>query len=121
MKLCIPVVSNEGFDSEICGHFGSAPWFMLYDQAHETVEAIVNIKAEHEHGQCRPMDLLADRGIGAVICKGMGRNAIDAIERKGMKVFMTSGLTVRHAIDEFMDGRLVKFDAGQSCRGPACH
>jgi predicted Fe-Mo cluster-binding NifX family protein len=121
MKLCIPTMTNQRMEAEICGHFGSAPWFAFYDQQTQTVEYLANHKAEHEHGQCRPMDLLAKRGLGAVLCKGMGKSAIATVERQGIKVFATSGATVREAIDEFMSGRLVKLDAETGCKGHACH
>lgn len=121
MKLCIPVAGDQGFNSEICGHFGSAPWFVVYDPKSQALETVANTKAEHEHGQCRPMDLLENRGIIAVICKGMGRNAVLAVEQQGIKVFTTSGTTVQGAIDEFISGRLVKLDARNGCQGHACH
>lgn len=121
MKLCIPTMTDQGMESEICGHFGSAPCFVLYDQELKTIESVTNLKAEHEHGQCRPMDLLGSRGIVAVLCQGMGRNAIEVVERQGIKVFATAGSTVREAIDEFMAGRLVKLNAETACRGHACH
>jgi predicted Fe-Mo cluster-binding NifX family protein len=121
MKLCIPTMTNQGLGAEICGHFGSAPRFALYDQQTQTVEYLANHKAEHEHGECRPMDLLAQRDLGAVLCKGMGKSAIATVERQGIKVFATSGATVREAIDEFMSGRLVKLDAETGCKGHACH
>jgi len=31
MKLCIPISEDRGLDSPICGHFGSAPAFLLVD------------------------------------------------------------------------------------------
>ena len=121
MKLCIPTMTDQGMGAEICGHFGSAPWFALYDQQTKTVEYLANHKVEHEHGQCRPMDLLAKHGLVAVLCKGMGKSAVAAVERQGIKVFVTSGATVREAIDDFISGRLVKLDAETGCKGHACH
>lgn len=121
MKLCIPVGKDEGVESEIYGHFGSAPWFLLYDCESKAVEALANAKVEHEHGQCRPMDLLANRGIAAVVCKGMGRNAVNAVQQQEVKVFTTAAATVRGAIDDFMAGRLIKLDPENSCQGHACH
>ena len=121
MKLCIPVLEGEGIEAVLCDHFGSAPGFTLYDQKTQSCDTIQNPKAGHEHGQCRPMDLLKNRGIVAVVCKGMGRNAVDAMERSGIKVFITSGITVRDAIDDFISGRLIKLDPEASCQGHHGH
>jgi predicted Fe-Mo cluster-binding NifX family protein len=121
MKLCIPITAGEGAGAEICEHFGSAPRFVLYDRESGLYESIGNPKANHEHGQCHPMELLANRGIVAMLCKGMGRNAVAAVERSGIKVFTTSGTLVGDAIDEFMEGKLVKLDPETSCHGHSCH
>jgi predicted Fe-Mo cluster-binding NifX family protein len=121
MKLCIPIQEGEGASAVVCGHFGRAPAFVLYDPQGGTYETLPNPKAEHEHGQCKPMELLADRGIAAMLCRGMGRNAIAAIERVGIKVFRTSGTTVGEAIEEFMKGHLLKLDAATACTGHNCH
>ncbi|MCF7816626.1 MAG: NifB/NifX family molybdenum-iron cluster-binding protein [Kiritimatiellales bacterium] len=121
MKLCIPTMTENGADAEISGHFGSAPCFVLYDPKAKTCESLANPKADHEHGQCHPMDALAGRGITAVICKGMGKNAVAAVERQGIKVFTTQGTTVHDAIEAFMEGNLVKLDPESSCSGHGCH
>jgi len=121
MKLCIPTTTGAGADALICDHFGSAPGFVLYDQKAKTYESIDNPKADHEHGQCRPMELLADRGIVAMVCRSMGRNAVAAVERAGIKVFTTQGATVQDAIDEFIAGRLVKLSPEAGCKGHRCH
>jgi predicted Fe-Mo cluster-binding NifX family protein len=121
MKLCMPTTTNSGPDALICDHFGSAPAFVLYDPRTGSFESIENPKADHEHGQCRPMDLLVNRGIAAMVCKGMGRNAIAAVERSGIKVFSTRALTVRDAVGEFMEGKLVKLDPDTSCAGHNSH
>lgn len=121
MKVCIPAINNEGLQSEISHHFGSAPWFVLYDADNQTIQAIANRKMEHEHGQCRPMDLLSGLGIVAVVCKGMGRNAVQAIERQGIKVFTADGSTVGDAVDGFLEGRLIKLNPTDLCHGHGCH
>ena len=121
MKLCIPTVAGKGADALICDHFGSAPAFTLYDQNTQAYETLGNPKADHEHGQCRPMGLLANRDIVAMICTGMGRNAVLGIERAGIKVFTTQGATVQEAVDEFISGHLVKLDPETSCQGHHGH
>jgi predicted Fe-Mo cluster-binding NifX family protein len=121
MKLCIPTTTGDGAEALICDHFGSAPGFTLYDEKAQTFESILNPKADHEHGQCRPMELLANREISALICRGMGKNAVAAVERAGIKVFTTKGITVQDAVSEFLAGNLIKLDPETSCQGDHCH
>ena len=116
MKLCIPAMSNDGTEATICNHFGSAPGFVLYDPETSGCEWIINTKAGYEHGQCRPMDLLTGCGIGAIICKGMGKSAVAVVQSQGIKVFLSHGTTVRDAVDDFMAGRLVKPDPEAGCK-----
>ncbi len=56
-----------------------------------------------------------------MVCKGMGRNAVAAVERAGVKVFTTTGATVQDAIDEYRAGNLIKLDSEASCTGHQCH
>ena len=42
MNICIPVEADEGLDSLVCGHFGSAPAFMVVDTDTENCRAITN-------------------------------------------------------------------------------
>ncbi len=42
MKLCFPIQHDQTLDSEVFGHFGSAPAFMLVDTNTAAVEIIDN-------------------------------------------------------------------------------
>ncbi len=42
MKVAIPVAEDRGLDSEIYGHFGSAPVFVLVDSETMSVQALGN-------------------------------------------------------------------------------
>lgn len=122
MKLCFPALSNTGADALMCAHFGSAPHFILFDLPTKEYETISNPKASHEHGSCRPIDLLvAQRGIEAVVCKGMGKGALTAMEREQIKAFTTQSKTVGGAVAEFMAGTLVKLDPATACSGHGAH
>jgi len=122
MKLCIPVEElSSGVDAHVAGHFGSAPGFVLYDIEAKTLQALSNPKAEHEHGRCRPLEVLSGKGVDTVVCKGMGRNAMTAVTQAGIKVFVAQGATVDEVLDEFMQGQLVKLDPANACRGHHGH
>jgi len=71
MKICMPVLDEKGMDSVVYGHFGSAPFFAVYDTDKKDVSFVNNNEREHEHGQCMPVAALQKIGAEAVLCKGM--------------------------------------------------
>ncbi len=58
MKLCFPIQHDRALDSEVFGHFGSAPVFMIVDTNTSTVETIGNADQHHAHGTCSPFRAL---------------------------------------------------------------
>ena len=50
MKLCIPVEKDNGMESAVYGHFGSAPVFAVYDTADGKTVFHDNGNMHHEHG-----------------------------------------------------------------------
>jgi predicted Fe-Mo cluster-binding NifX family protein len=70
MRICIPTQTNAGQKAKVHGHFGSAPYFTIYDFETNGYETVSNSDNDHEHGTCHPMDNLKDKGINYVICRG---------------------------------------------------
>ena len=85
MKICIPVERNDGMKSQVYGHFGSAPFFAVYDMDVKELEMIENGNSHHEHGMCNPLGALSGKNIGAVVCGGMGAGAVAKLNAAGIK------------------------------------
>ena len=60
MKLCIPVIEDKGTDSKICNHFGSAPFFVIYDTEAKSTVFVANLNQHHSHGTCHPLNVLSN-------------------------------------------------------------
>ena len=58
MKICFPVESDKGLDSEVFGHFGSAPIFVVIDTEANSIDTINNQDLGHAHGMCSPLKTL---------------------------------------------------------------
>ncbi len=54
MKICIPTETGEGKNAQVYGHFGSAPYFTIYDTDAQSIEIVDNANSHHEHGTCNP-------------------------------------------------------------------
>ena len=59
MNVCIPISEDRGLASPVCGHFGSAPAFLVVDTETRSHRVLANTNAHHEHGHCTPIALLA--------------------------------------------------------------
>jgi hypothetical protein len=75
MMIAFPVEEYRGLESQIYGHFGSAPSFLLLDSETMAVENLTNADQNHIHGMCSPMKALAGRKVDAVVVGGIGMGA----------------------------------------------
>ncbi len=121
MKLCIPVFESNGTDSIVHGHFGSAPFFALFDTDTQAVSVVKNHLGEHEHGQCMPVDAISKTGAQAVLCKGMGLRAANLLMQAGIKSYMVDARTVAEAIAQYTAGSAAAMDASRACQHHGCH
>lgn len=94
MKICFPVQENNGFESKVYNHFGSAPMFVVYDPETNEVSALDNGDLNHQHGACNPAKALGGKEISAVVTGGIGQGAIMGLMTQGIAVFRAEALTV---------------------------
>jgi hypothetical protein len=65
MKIAFPTQFDHGLESPVFGHFGSAGYFLVVDDASGAVETIVNADRDHLHGQCQPLAALGGNKVDA--------------------------------------------------------
>jgi len=84
----MPVPEQNGMNSVIFGHFGSAPYFAMYDTEKKDVSFVTNNESEHEHGQCMPVGYLQKNGAEIVLCKewAQGGNFFDICRHKAYMI-----------------------------------
>ncbi|HEX2957320.1 MAG TPA: NifB/NifX family molybdenum-iron cluster-binding protein [Chitinispirillaceae bacterium] len=121
MKICMPVASSDGKSSELFGHFGSAPFFAIYDSDTDSVTIINNGVGEHEHGQCMPVNAIQNTGAEAVICKGMGLRAANLLSGAGIKPYLAEAVTVNDAILLYKSKKVIPLDESRACQHHGCH
>ena len=117
MKVCFPVKNTQSLESEVYGHFGSAPVFILVDTATQETTAISNADQNHAHGMCSPLRALGGHEIDCVIVGGIGGGALMKLGQAGIKVYKAMGLTVRDNLELLTAGRLSMFQPGNTCAG----
>ena len=122
MKICIPTEEPMGLDSVAYGHFGSAPYFLIYDTETKEIEVLNNNEAEHEHGQCNPVTPLKDKGVQAVVVAGMGARALQNLQSMGITAYrIENGTKVQTIIENLDLNKLEKLAVENCCQSHSCH
>ena len=117
MRLCIPTEDDHGLEGRLSSHFGSAPYFTLVDSETGDAEVVSNLHEQHEPGSCQAAELLASLGVGAVVCRGLGKRAYRRLRNMGLPVFVTDGEELETALNEYRAGRLERLKSESACHG----
>ncbi|HUU17781.1 MAG TPA: NifB/NifX family molybdenum-iron cluster-binding protein [Sedimentisphaerales bacterium] len=121
MRICIPVQTNEGLRALVNHHFGSSPYFLIYDSDKEVFEVISNSDEHHSHGMCHPLKVLDDQNLDAVVCVGMGARAVQKLRQGGLKAYRTKAETAEETIREYKEGGLEEITIENACIDHSCH
>lgn len=121
MKICIPTETGEGKNAQVYGHFGSAPYFTIYDTDTLALEIVENGNSHHEHGTCNPVAALQGRAVDMVVTGGMGARAVMMLNQTGIKVFRAVAGTVENIISTFDAQNLEELTVNNACASHDCH
>lgn len=121
MKVCIPVKENKGVESIAFDHFGSAPFFLIYDLENEEIKVIENGDLHHAHGMCQPLKALGGENVDAVLVGGIGAGALTKLNNQGIKVYRVANDTAAKNIEMLKRNELMEFSIHHSCSGHGCN
>ncbi len=117
MKLCIPVEDDNGMDSKVCAHFGSAPAFMIVDTTNNSYHLLINKNEHHAHGMCSPLAALQGESIDGIAVGGIGMGALNKLNAAGIDVFAADRESVKEIVSAYNDGALNRMKPGMTCSG----
>lgn len=117
MNIAIPTCGKNGLNEEVYGHFGSAPYFTIYNTETKEISVIDNNNDHHTHGQCTPVEYISGYSVKTVLTCGMGRRAVSLLNENGIKVYLVNGQTVADAIRHYESGQLVELSEDGACGG----
>lgn len=88
MKLAVPTMGEASLDSERSGHFGRCDVFTVVDIVDGEIANVGCIdNPPHGEGGClRPVKLLADAGVQAIVAAGMGMRPLMGFADAGITV-----------------------------------
>ncbi|GAA0716459.1 NifB/NifX family molybdenum-iron cluster-binding protein [Clostridium malenominatum] len=120
MKICIPVKENKGLDSVAFNHFGSAPFFLIYDLEKGEIKVIENEDLHHAHGMCQPLKAIGGENVDAILVGGIGAGALTKLNNQGIKVYRVENETVAKNIELLKGNKLEEFSSNHSCSNHGC-
>jgi predicted Fe-Mo cluster-binding NifX family protein len=121
MKIAFPTLGNRGLEEQIGEHFGRAPTYTIFDLEKEEIKIVPN-SGIHMGGLLSPPEILAREGVKILICKGLGRKAVERFRSSGIEVYSAGdALNVKEAIDAFRKGNLRKISFEEACHGHSNH
>lgn len=115
MKVCIPISEDRGMESPICGHFGSAPAFLLVDTETKAHRVFTNTEAHHEHGHCAPIAKLSEERIEAFIVGGIGAGALARLHATGVAVYRGGRGSAAESLAALVRGDLATVTPADAC------
>lgn len=116
MKICIPVEENNGLESVPFNHFGSAPYFLIYDSESQGIKEIKNEDLHHAHGMCQPLKALGGEAVDAILVAGIGAGALMKLNNQGIKVYKVKEDTAAKNIELLQTGQLQEFSVNNTCK-----
>jgi predicted Fe-Mo cluster-binding NifX family protein len=121
MKVCIPVKESKGLDSVAFNHFGTAPFFLIYDSENDEIKVVENSDLHHEHGMCQPLKALSGENVDAILVSGIGAGALMKLNHQGIKVYKVESNTVLKNIELLKRNQLSEFSTKNTCTQHDCH
>jgi len=116
MKIAFPVQEDQGMESLVHAHFGSATYFVVVDTESRDARVLANQDRDHQHGSCQPLAALGTR-VDAVVAGGIGGGALAKLHASGVRVYRGVEGTVRDNAEMLAAGRLPEFAPEHTCGG----
>ncbi len=100
-RLFIPLLSNEGENSEVSLHFGHAPYFGLYDFNNKDLKIIEN-NLDHGNVEKSPVDqIIENMNPTVVFAQDMGGRALELFTKNNIELRSGPYKIVKEIIDNF--------------------
>jgi predicted Fe-Mo cluster-binding NifX family protein len=115
MNICIPIEADDGLNSRVCPHFGSAPAFLIVDTDTGNCRAVVNGNQHHGHGMCMPLQSLQGEQIDGMVVGGIGMGALNKLNAANIRVYISEHATVGEAVAAFKAGTLRLMQPNMAC------
>jgi len=112
MKICI-TSTGPGLDSEMDPRFGRCQYFLFVDPETMAFEAVENPNLGAAGGAgIQSAQLLANKGVEALITGQVGPNAFTTLQAAGIKIIIGVSGKIREVMEKYNKGQLSSFAQG---------
>lgn len=119
MKVAVPTMGEAGLASVRSGHFGHCDCFTILEIADGEIVNVSGLDCPpHQEGGCmRPVMLLADAGIDAIVAAGMGMRPMMGFQQVGITVYFDNQTPVVGDVAQLLvDGQLPVMGLENTCQ-----
>ena len=114
MKIAVSS-TGQTLDSAVEARFGRCPYFLIVNPATLEFEAIANTNAELGGGAgIQSAELIAEKGASVVLTGSCGPNALQVLEKAGIKVVTGVAGPVSEVVQQFTAGSLKPASSAQT-------
>ena len=120
IRLAVPSDGEGGIDGVRAGHFGHCDVFTCFDIEDGKIGNITIVaNKEHVQGGCMvPVQLLAQKGVNAIVVCGIGMRPLMGFKQMGIDVFHDGERReIRPVVEDFAAGKLMQIKDDQVCGG----
>ncbi|NVO00491.1 MAG: nitrogenase molybdenum-iron cofactor biosynthesis protein [Geobacteraceae bacterium] len=114
MNVCFPVITDEGLESTIYGHFASAPFFLIIDTATSQSSVIANCDPANPYKGCNPFSALSREQLDGIVVGSIGDESVRVMNICGFKIYRAISASVSESLSQFESGTLTEIDVLQS-------
>ena len=106
MKIAVSV-AGQTLDDQVDPRFGRCQDFLIVDTDTMEFEVVANTAATQGGGAgIAAAQMIADKGVEAVLTGNCGPNAFEVLEKAGINVFTGVAGTIKGAVESYKSGKL---------------
>ena len=109
MRIGVAIEDEKGLESQVSGHFGRCPYYLVLEVEGEVKQSAKIIPNPYfqQHGQPGQVpSFLNKQEIEVIICGGMGPRAVNFFGEYGIRVVTGATGKAEDVISEFLQGKL---------------
>jgi predicted Fe-Mo cluster-binding NifX family protein len=128
MRIGIPILEDQGLNSQVSGHFGQAPYFMIVDIKSEIPKkgiirdqdiisqgndlSVIPNSTEHACGSL--VEVLIENKVEILLIEGIGGRPFELLKQNNIKMYTGAFGTVKEVLRDFYNHMLPELQSA-SC------